>query len=306
VESLSKQTWEARARVLGPENEDTLDSMDSYALSLRGQGKLPDAEKVSRKGWEICKNVLTMDHERTLISQNNLAIILIDKGGWPEAERLLRQCYEIRRARPHGMEKQDTFSNLNNLCLVRILLGQNLDEAERDLVDGVEAMARTHGDNHIYTLYLRHMLVRVYLEKGSYEKAEKLGKKTLEGRRKQLNAGDESIGRSLLVLGRALAEQEKFADAEPLLHDAATLFRQNYGQKKDLIADAQNWLGACLVARKEFDKAEPLLVKSYDILKADPSVPERYKDKARQHVIQLYEAWGKPDKAAAYAKPGKS
>jgi hypothetical protein len=29
-------------------------------------------------------------------------------------------------------------------------------------------------------------------------------------------------------------------------------------------------------------------------------VPERHKDKARQHVLQLYEALGKPEKAAAY------
>jgi hypothetical protein len=61
------------------------------------------------------------------------------------------------------------------------------------------------------------------------------------------------------------------------------------------------------VARKDFDKAEPLLLNSYDILKADPGVPERHKDKARHHVIQLYEASGRPEKATAYRdKPGKS
>lgn len=306
-EPLSKQTWEARVRVLGPDNEDTLDSMDTYAASLRGQRKLAAAEKVSRDGWEICKAVLGPDRERTLTSQNNLAIILIDKGELPEAEQLLRQCFDIRRSRPRGLENQETLSVLNNLSLVRILRGTNLDEAEKDLKAGVKAMARTYGKDYLYTLYLQHMLVRVYLEKGSYEKAEMLGTETLEGRRKKLNAGHESIGRSLLVLGRALAEQKKFADAEPLLLDAATLFRQNYGQKKDLIADADNWRGACLVARKQFEEAERLLVSSYEILEADPSVPERYKDKARQHVVQLYESWGKPEKAAVYRdKPGKS
>ena len=62
-----------------------------------------------------------------------------------------------------------------------------------------------------------------------------------------------------------------------------------------------------MVARKQFDQAQGLLVHSYEILKADPGVPERHKDKARQHVLQLYEAWGKPEKAAAYRdKPPKS
>jgi tetratricopeptide (TPR) repeat protein len=300
AEPISKQTWEARARVLGPKHEDTLDSMDTYALALRGQRKLAAAEKVSRDGCEICKQELGQDHERTLISQNNLATILIDKGELPEAEQLLRQCFEIRRGRPRGMEKEETLGNLNNLCLVRVLRGTNLDEAEKDLKEGVEVMARTHGKDYIYTLYLQHMLVRVYLEKGNYEKAETLGKETLDARRKQLKAGGESIGRSLLVLGRALAEQKKFTDAEPLLHDAATLFHQNYAQKKDLIADAENWLGVCLAARKRYKDAEDLLVHSYEILKADPGVPERHKDKARLHVLQLYEAGYKPEKAAAY------
>jgi len=307
AEPISKQTWEARARILGPNHEDTLDSMDTYAQSLHGQGKLMDAEKILSEGLKICKRDLGMDHERTLIFQNNLATVLKDTGHWSEAEELLRECFDIRRSRPNGLEKQETLANLNNLCLVRLLRGANLDEAEKDLKEAVKVMARTHGKDYIYTLHLQYMLVRVYLEKGNYENAEELAKENLKGRRENLQPGHERIGDSLLVLGRALAEQKKFDQAEPVLEEAATLFHQNYAHRKDLIANAENWRGVCLVARKKFEEAEPLLVHSYEILKADPGVPERHKDKARQHVLQLYEAWGKPEKAAAYrAKPGKS
>jgi len=305
AESLSKQTWKARERILGPHDPDTLDSMDTYAQSLHGQRRLKDAEKILRECLTICKGNLGMDNERTLISQNNLAVLLKDMGNWPAAEELLRECFDIRRSRPHGIEKEETLANLNNLCLVRLLLGANLDEAEKDLKDGVDAMARTHGPDYIHTLHLQYMLVRVYLEKGNYENAEKLGKENLKGRKKNLQAGHESIGHSLFALGRAMAEQKKFGEAEPLLQEAAALFRQNYAQRKELIAAAEDWQGVCLVARKEFTEAAKLLEPSYNILKSDPRVPERHKEKARQHLIQLYKAWGKPEKAAAYVKPGK-
>jgi eukaryotic-like serine/threonine-protein kinase len=144
------------------------------------------------------------------------------------------------------------------------------------------------------------------VDKKNYKEAEELGRSTLERRRKIFGRGHEFIGRSLALLGRILAEQKNTAEAEPLLQEASTLFQKNCPNKKELLADAENWLGACLVVRKQFDEAEQLLVRSYEILKADPGVPERYKDTARQHVLQLYEAWGKPEKAAAYAKPPKS
>ena len=182
-----------------------------------------------------------------------------------------------------------------------------LDKAEDLLRQGAKALQDAHGKDFIYTVHLQYVLARVLVDKKNYKEAEELASSTLERRRKIFAPGHEFIGRSLALLGRILAEQGKTAEAETLFHEASALFQKTCPQKKELIADADNWLGACLVARKQFDQAEGLLVLSYDILKAEPGVPERHKDKARQHVLQLYEALGKPEKAAAYRdKPPKS
>jgi tetratricopeptide (TPR) repeat protein len=300
AEPLAKQTYEARARILGASDLDTLDSMDTYATALRGQRKLAQAEKIARSGWQICKKRWGMGHERTLIDQNNLAVILNEMGHWPKAEELLRQCFEIRSKRPNGMEKQDTFIVLSNLCLVQFMQGTKLDEIENNLRQAVRRMARTHGKYNIVRLNLRHVLVRVLLEKKNYREAESLANDNLDGRREVLQVGNEDIGRSLMVLGEILAEQKKFDQARPRLEEAATLFHQNYGNRKDRIAEAEDWLGVCLVADGRFKKAEVLLLRSYELLQADPGVPKRYKEAARRHIVQLYQAWGKPDEAAAW------
>jgi hypothetical protein len=37
-------------------------------------------------------------------------------------------------------------------------------------------------------------------------------------------------------------------------------------------------------------------------MKDDLGVPKRYKETARQHIIELYRAWGKPEKAAEWKR----
>src|SRR4029077_5034835 len=187
-----------------------------------------------------------------------------------------------------GLERVETAACLNNLAIALYFLGQ-LDEAEDLLRQGAKALQNAQGEDFIYTVHLQFVLARVLVDKKSYKEAEGLARTTLERRRKIFGRGHEFIGRSLALLGRILAEQHNTAEAEPLLQEASTLFQKTCPNKKELLADAENWLGACLVVRKQFEEAERLLVPSYEILKAEPGVPERYKGKARQHVVQLYE-----------------
>ncbi len=300
AEPISLETWLARRRLLGPEHLDTLDSMDTYALSLRGQKKLPEAERVGQEGCDICRKFWGPDHERTLTSENNLSTILNEEGKWAQSEKIVRRCYDVR-LKKSGPENVETTSCLNNLAMTWYFLGQ-LDEAEDLLRQGAEAMLKAHGKDFIYTVHVQYVLARVLVDKKIYKEAEELARSTLERRRKIFAPGHEFIGRSLAVLGRILAEQDNPAAAEPLFDEARTLFQKTCPHKKELIADAENWLGAGLVARKLFDQAEPLLVQSYETLKAEPGVPERHKQIARQHLLQLYEASGKPEKAAAWQK----
>jgi hypothetical protein len=69
---------------------------------------------------------------------------------------------------------------------------------------------------------------------------------------------------------------------------------------------AESLLGASIAGEKKYAAAEPLLFEGYQGMVARKdriAVPDRYHlDRAREWIVQLYQAWGKPAKAAEWAK----
>ena len=69
---------------------------------------------------------------------------------------------------------------------------------------------------------------------------------------------------------------------------------------------AESLVGASLSGKKKYDEAEPLLLDGYQGMlarKASINVPDRYHlDLAHQWIVQLYQAWGKPAKAADWSR----
>lgn len=69
---------------------------------------------------------------------------------------------------------------------------------------------------------------------------------------------------------------------------------------------AESVLGASLAGQKKYAEAEPLLLEGYRGMVARKDlidVPDwYYLDLAREWIVQLYEAWGKPGKAAQWKK----
>jgi len=67
---------------------------------------------------------------------------------------------------------------------------------------------------------------------------------------------------------------------------------------------AESVLGASLAGQKKYADAEPLLLEGYQgmaVRKDRIEVPSWYHlDRAREWIVQLYQAWGKPDNAAEW------
>ena len=59
-------------------------------------------------------------------------------------------------------------------------------------------------------------------------------------------------------------------------------------------------LGESLAGQERFDEAEPLVLEAYERLRSDREVLDLIKREARARVIDLYDAWGKPQQAAEW------
>lgn len=70
--------------------------------------------------------------------------------------------------------------------------------------------------------------------------------------------------------------------------------------------DGMALLGGCLLGKKKYTEAEPLLIQGYEGLKArEAKIPNRVKPdlaEAAEWIIRLYEARDRPETAAAWRK----
>lgn len=159
---------------------------------------------------------------------------------------------------------------------------------------------KVFGDRHLKVAQSLNNLAFILIAEGHPEAAEPLGREALSIADERLPPDHSNRGVFLRNLATALVAQGKGDEAETLAREALAVFRASKSAPPWRIPDAESVLGSCLAAQGRFEGAEPLLLGSYPILKADPGDGARYAPAALQRIVSLYIAWGKPDRAATY------
>jgi serine/threonine protein kinase len=298
AEPLFRQNLDAMRRVLGPDHPNSLEEVSYLALLLHTQGKLTEAEPLSRQNLEAMRRVLGPDHPSTLAAVNNLAGLLKDQAKLEEAVLLLRQSLEANR-RVQGPEHPATLKSANNLAGLLLDQGKQA-EAEQLFRLNLDACRRLRGPDHPDSLRAVNNLARLLHDQGKQAEAEALAREALAHARRAGPLIQPELLRILGVLGSVLTARGKASEAEPLLRECLE------GQRKMLpnghwrIAQAQSLLGACLAVQREYPESEGLLLASFRELQRAQGTPGPELTKARQRLVQLYEAWGKPAEAAKW------
>jgi hypothetical protein len=99
--------------------------------------------------------------------------------------------------------------------------------------------------------------------------------------------------------------QSRWSEAEPLLGECLAI--RDKAMRDDWPRfNTMSQLGGALLGQAKYAEAEPLVVQGYEGLKVRaakiPAVGKPRLREAAERVIRLYEAWGKPDKAAEWKK----
>jgi hypothetical protein len=95
-------------------------------------------------------------------------------------------------------------------------------------------------------------------------------------------------------------KQGKPEEAEPALRESLELRRSSLPESDALIAITQSALGECLASLERYDEAESLLLESYSRLAPRGNEPSVEARTTGGHLVRLYEAWGKPERAAEW------
>jgi hypothetical protein len=102
-----------------------------------------------------------------------------------------------------------------------------------------------------------------------------------------------------------LRRKESSRKSEPLAREALGFYQKQRPEDWQRYR-AESLLGASLAGQKKYAEAEPLLLEGYRGMLARKDridVPDWYHlDRAHEWLVQLYVAWGKPEKAAEWRK----
>jgi hypothetical protein len=303
AESLYRQALEVRRRVMGPEHPDTLYSMNCLADIYLKQAKYSQAEALFSQVVEAQRRALGPEHPDTLHSMDGLAVAEDSEGKYAEAERLFSQTLEGMR-HALGPDHPYTLRALVNLGDTAADQGK-YSQAEALFDQAVGTATRALGPENPDTLSFLSDFAFVYQREGKYALAETRAAQALAGRRHALGSEDPNTMASAADLALAYLSQGKFAESEPLAREA--LEAEKKVQPDDWQRyHAESLLGESLAGEKKYSEAEPLLLEGYQGMLARKDridVPDRYHlDLAHQWLVQLYQAWGKPEKAAEWRK----
>jgi tetratricopeptide (TPR) repeat protein len=297
--TLLQEVWRWRQQLLGAEHRDTLEALQVYGVTLYQTAHVTEAEQIARYILPICERTLKPDDPLTIESVIELKACVDMRGDQTQAEALTREV--IRLCERSGANKDALFMQVKELAHLRTMQGDPA-EADRLLTEAIPLAAREFGPAHPYVLHMQRVLARAWAEEGCFAEAEALARQTLEERFRQ-TMDPEGNGRTMLILGRALAQQGKLDEAEHWLQAALPLLLKYIRNTDASAALAANWLGAIRVAHGAYPEAEALLRPDSDrLFEPGNQLSPNEVRLAVGNIIALYEAWGKPEQAAKWRK----
>jgi len=298
---LYSQLLEVERRALGPEHPDTVRSMSNLAASYTGQGDYAHAEVLDRQVVDIQQRILGPEHPDTLRSMCNLAANYIEEGKYAQAETLGRQTLDIQQ-RILGAGHPSTLITMGNLAQT-YGLEKKYTQAEALFEKDEEITRRVLSPGDLQSLQL--LKAEMYQEQTKYDKAERIAAESLAALRHTVGPEDPNTIDAATTLALAYLSERKFSQAEPLARESLDFDRKRRLDNWQLFC-TETLLGSSLAGQKRYGEAEPLLLEGYRGMAARKqrmAVPDRYYlDLAGQWIVQLYQNWGKPQKAAAWRK----
>ncbi|OLC49337.1 MAG: hypothetical protein AUH43_07680 [Acidobacteria bacterium 13_1_40CM_65_14] len=299
---LLEDALDIRRRTFGGEHREVADSMDALGGLMFVDGKHTEAERLHRGALAIRLKTMGEASLETASTQDILAIAIRREEtheAIAEAEQLFRSALATRR-KLLGPGDRTIAQTLNNLGL---LLSQNKRDyagAEPMFREALEVNRRVFGNEHLEVSTTLNNLALLLRDSGRLDEAERSFREALTLDHKILGDDHPVVGILVNNLANLLQRKGDLAGAEALYREALALSRKNFGDTHWEAATIESLLGGCLTAAQRYAEAEPLVLESYPIIKSNFGDAHPRSAVALKRIIDLYEAWGKREKAAHF------
>jgi tetratricopeptide (TPR) repeat protein len=303
AETYFKETLEAQTATLGADHPEALATKRGLATLYGNHGKYDRAETLFKEALEAQIVKLGADHPQTIGSKHNLAVLYQQCGKYDRAETLLKEALEALIVKL-GADHPHTLSSKLQLAVLYQAQGKH-DRAEPLFREAVAGHRKVLGIAHPETQASIYHLSECYEKTGQPAQAESLLRELADFWKQKAGADSPQYAGNLAMLGLNLLSQEKGTEAEGVLRTCLAIRQQKQADVWSTF-NTQAQLGGALLLQKQYAAAEPLLLQGYEGMKQrEASIPPPGRPRlteALQRLVQLYDAWGQPDKAAQWRK----
>ncbi len=219
AERLFREALDLRRHALGEEHREVAVSYGDLGQVLWYQGRLDEARPLLVRGIEINRRTVGTDHPNYGLTLGNLAMLERDRGDFDAANELYREALPVVQ-RTLGMRHWRTARLLGNIAYLRTLEGRR-DEAEQLLREATAIAHENAGGDRSLEAGLKSEIARLNLLRGDAAAAEPLLREALTSLRRSYPENGWRVGVVKSLLGGALTELGRYAEAETLLRAAA-------------------------------------------------------------------------------------
>jgi serine/threonine protein kinase/Flp pilus assembly protein TadD len=272
--------------------------LTNLAAILEAKGEFDQAKRLYKEALAIKRTLPQVDERDIAKSLNNLGKLAQERGHYDAAEGYYRDSLEIRRRLAKGQPDPDVATALLNLGSFRQDRG-DLVGAEAPYKEALALRRKLFPGPNSKVASVLNNLGYLLQARGDLAGAEIYYREALSIADQTLARDHPTRGIFLRNLASVLVSEGKAAEAETQAREALSILRAK-PPAPWRVPDAESVLGGCLTALRRFPDAEPLLVKSYPALQRDKGEGAKHAEEARQRIVDLYTAWGKPERLAAY------
>jgi serine/threonine protein kinase/tetratricopeptide (TPR) repeat protein len=297
-ERAATEALALQRQLFGPESEEAAASLNVLmTTAATGRADYAAGDAAGREALAIRRKRLGPEHPDIALTLNDLAVVQLQRGDFAAAIPLYEESLAMYR-HLFGEEHPEVASTMENLGGAYFKL-KRYDETIA-LLQKVLAMRRTMlGEESMAVARTLTNMGTVYTQAGDYAAAEAAYRDSIGRLKRTLGADHPDVSIALYNLAGLFKAKGDYAAAEQTCREALALALRKLGEQHPHTADVRVRLGAVLVAVGRYAEAETLLVQGRAAREKLSGPDHGNTRKAVEELVKLYEAWGKPEKAAA-------
>jgi Tfp pilus assembly protein PilF len=154
------------------------------------------------------------------------------------------------------------------------------------------------GEDHTAVARTTHNMAVVAMGAGEHDASEKAFREALTRLRRTLGNDHPDVAGALANWGRLRLKIKDLDGAETMFRQALDTRLRTLGKDNPAVGESTISLGRVQSAKSQYADAERLLLDGRTICQTANGPTDRWVKTANEELAKLYEAWGKPDRAA--------